>query len=176
MVTEQTDLSFILPNLFGKDREVHVRIEPMRSVGAYAREGRRLVAERRKLGRAYLWGEPDPEETADLKTPAYGQRGENADNDKGWDLYNAEEKRIMRVVLDKVFAEIDSRLGLKAEKMSFSRTAGCSCGCSPGFMLKGLRAEVRINVREVGGKWWGFNGSFDAKTPYDKPESNEKAA
>lgn len=42
------------------------------------------------------------------------------------------ERREYRKKLDKLMADLNS----DSVKFYFSRTAGCSCGCSPGFIAK----------------------------------------
>lgn len=154
-----TDTKFdFVTHLFGKDRKVTVDVEVMDPVGtrsfAFRSAGRsHYNTEKRAHGRAYLFGEPEPTESIGLAQPPYGSKGENADNDAAWVAYNKEEVRIMRVILDKVAAEIDARfpeVGMARAKMTFDRHAGCSmCPCSPGFVVKGIRAEFRINIEAV---------------------------
>lgn len=65
-----------------------------------------------------------------LERPAYTVRGEDLENDKRWDVYNRTEIKVMREKIELAFKEA----GIEG-KLSFSRKAGCSCGCSAGFIL-----------------------------------------
>lgn len=67
--------------------------------------------------------------------PQFEHPGYGSDEDKAWRRYNREETRLRKQVFD--------QLGFTGR---FSRKAGCSCGCSPGFVaqepvyLKGRRS------------------------------------
>jgi hypothetical protein len=65
----------------------------------------------------------------------YTSRGEDVEMDKAWDKYNGDLIAGMRDILLEIF-EVD-RSDLK-----FSRTAGCTCGCSQGFIAK--RGSLRV--------------------------------
>jgi hypothetical protein len=67
----------------------------------------------------------------DLPVPPYGQKGENADNDRDWRIYNREEVRLMKEA-----ASLATCLPVTA--FTFSRKAGCSCPCSPGLLMEPL--------------------------------------
>jgi len=43
--------------------------------------------------------------------------------------------------------ELLKKKGLKPEKITWSQKAGCSCGCSPGFILKGLQKDIFVDVK-----------------------------
>lgn len=77
--------------------------------------------------------------------PAYSPKGDNAELDAAWRKYNREELRLMRAIVDPVVKAEFPELG----KLSFSRTAGCSCGCSPAF-----RAEGMVIDEEIGRVSW----------------------
>lgn len=48
--------------------------------------------------------------------------------------------------------ELLAALGETTAEATFSRTAGCSCGCSPGFVIKGSRfGNVDLWVRSLEG-------------------------
>ena len=68
--------------------------------------------------------------------PAYSIKGEDVENDKAWRAYNHAERLLARAAIDAAFPEFG--------KSFFSRRAGCSCPCSPGFISKSL----------VGGEGW----------------------
>lgn len=80
--------------------------------------------------RVFVSGQDAPE----FDNPPYGStRGDGSDEDRAWKRYNREELRLQREVLAQATAampELAEQLG----KLSFSRKAGCSCGCSPGFV------------------------------------------
>lgn len=46
-------------------------------------------------------------------------------------------------VLPQVKSHIKETLGIEVEnlKFSWSQKAGCSCGCSPGFVIKGMAGQ-----------------------------------
>jgi hypothetical protein len=56
------------------------------------------------------------------------------------DLSTAAKKELIPFVLDK------AGLGKYVAKASFSQRAGCSCGCSPGFIIKGIVGGEAIYV------------------------------
>lgn len=80
-----------------------------------------------------------------MPMPAYSIKGEDPENDAAWRKYNREELRLMRAIVDPVVKAEFPELG----KLSFSRTAGCSCGCSPAF-----RAEGMVIDEEIGRVSW----------------------
>lgn len=66
-------------------------------------------------------------------TPPFGSvRGDSSDEDKAWKKFNREEIRLRRQVF--------TQLGFVG---AFSRKAGCSCGCSPGFRTNDRSLIVR---------------------------------
>lgn len=81
----------------------------------------------------------------EMPRPAYSPRGDNAERDAAWRKYNREELRLMRAIVDPVVKAEFPELG----KLSFSRTTGCSCGCSPAF-----RAEGMVIDEEIGRVSW----------------------
>lgn len=71
------------------------------------------------------------EDEIPMERPPYGSsRGDGSAEDKLWRKYNKLERDLMRAKAEAVLGE----LGITA-KLTFSRTAGCSCPCSPGFVL-----------------------------------------
>jgi hypothetical protein len=93
----------------------------------------------RAKSRAYVFGPGDgddinsqvilgPMATLVGAPSIYTKRGEFPTLDKAWDALNAEIVARKRVVLN-------AALGEKALGALYSRTAGCRCGCSPGFIL-----------------------------------------
>lgn len=78
--------------------------------------------EANKLERFYVAGEPDPS----WEHPPYSVKGEDLDIDAAWRRYNREEVRIMRKYL--------AAAGIDVSGLRFSRHAGCTCPCSPGFV------------------------------------------
>lgn len=115
---------------------VSVRVRPA-TKGSY---GRALNPERR--GKLYVFDEPEP----DMERPPYSEKGVDEELDAEWRRYNREEIRIMRgYALDALAA-----LGFAGSTLRFSRKAGCSCGCSPGFHLdaEGLRgADIFVTAK-----------------------------
>jgi len=77
--------------------------------------------------RVYIANAPRPE----MPLPPYSSKGVNEEIDKAWRQYNRTEIRIMRRYAGKAVAK---HYGYKV-KMRFARSAGCRCGCSPGFIL-----------------------------------------
>lgn len=72
--------------------------------------------------------------------PGYSRRGDDAENDKAWRKYNRTESELARAAIEAAFPQFG--------KSSFSRYAGCSCPCSPGFISQVLRGgEGWIDVR-----------------------------
>lgn len=71
------------------------------------------------------------------------KRGDFPEIDKMWDVMN-------RAIVDHkrtIANEAAEALGIEPS-MSFSRKAGCSCGCSPGFILKAITG-VQFFVEEA---------------------------
>lgn len=93
---------------------------------------------RRTTGRAFVWNNPEVsdqilhDEAARLGlTTVYTAKGEYPTLDKAWKQYNKMEVVSMRGLLDAAC----TAMGLKIESVKFSRYAGCSCPCSPGFIV-----------------------------------------
>lgn len=87
-----------------------------------------------------------PYTAPDMEEPAFSIKGQDEELDAAWRKYNRAEVKLMREVLAKAADEIgdvlmneDNELFYTAlqaikGKLSWSRTAGCSCGCSMGFI------------------------------------------
>lgn len=82
--------------------------------------------------RVYVSGQDEP--TSPVPGPSV--RGDGSDADQAWRRYNREEIRLMREVVEEAFAA-DPELAEQLGKVVFSKKAGCSCGCSPGFIAEG---------------------------------------
>jgi hypothetical protein len=67
--------------------------------------------------------------------PPFGSvRGDGSAEDKAWRAYNRLELEVMRAMVEMARPIVEAMtFGAKDAKWSFSRKAGCSCGCSPGF-------------------------------------------
>jgi hypothetical protein len=86
--------------------------------------------------------------------PPYGsKRGDGSDGDKAWKAYNKAELAASRRVIDRSDGWIKVLCGLDLDAdvtYKFSRKAGCSCPCSPGFvasrylMLDGTPVDVWV--------------------------------
>jgi hypothetical protein len=72
-----------------------------------------------------------------MERPPYSVKGDDAENDKKWRKYNREEVAIMRVFAENILGDATEALDLpNLGKLRYSRKAGCSCGCSPGFIAE----------------------------------------
>lgn len=77
----------------------------------------------------------------------YTQRGDHPVMDAAWDAHNATIVAVKSAHLDLAKGAVPW-LNLSGAK--FSRKAGCSCGCSPGFSVKsGIPMTVSVDVRRV---------------------------
>lgn len=86
--------------------------------------------------------------------PAITRRGDDAESDKAWDRYNKQNVRIVRDAIVAVLQEmVGYRYTVTGKDVRYSRKAGCTCNCSPGFILsddlrhaleQGCRTEVGI--------------------------------
>src|ERR1044072_6335835 len=84
---------------------------------------------RHKKPRVHLWGEEDP----DMERPPYTIKGEDPENDELWRQYNRAELKIMRRHVQAAILELNFQDDVT---FHFSKFAGCSCPCSPGFIIK----------------------------------------
>jgi len=106
------------------------------------------TVKRDRIGKArvFVWGAPEPE----LELPKPKERGVDPENDKAYDRFNRAQVRIWKAHL---VAAMEEGLmpGGERVKPIFSRKAGCSCPCSPGFILNGTWGFVdyHVTVRTV---------------------------
>ena len=87
---------------------------------------------------------PSPEETLSGTMPE--SYDNNPENNKLWRAYNraevANQKAAITACRDQIIddliedGQLDARVVRENIKFVFSKNAGCSCGCSPGFVLK----------------------------------------
>ena len=85
------------------------------------------------------------EDRPTMLVPAYTMRGDDPANDALWRKYNREVVKLMKAVALPVIHEI---LDDENPTLTFSRTAGCSCGCSPAFKLDRLIYKEQVGVVE----------------------------
>lgn len=104
---------------------------------------------RERLGKAriFVWNAPEP----DMTLPAPKERGVDPENDKAYDKYN---KAVIRIQKAHLVAAMEQGLIPETEELRFSRKAGCSCPCSPGFIA---------NIRE------GYDYHLTVKVVQEKP-------
>lgn len=86
--------------------------------------------------------EQEVKEQYGLDRPEYTIHGEDPENDKAWKKYNRAEVAIMKT---KVTNVLHSFVDYDGVTVKFSRTAGCSCPCSPGFIASALLKEPNGN-------------------------------
>jgi hypothetical protein len=115
-----------------------------------------------------------------MEEPPVGTQGVNAENDKLWRKYHRLEIAAMKAKIEKALPAIAAACGpmvklgttkavsLSIDDFRFSRKAGCSCPCSPGFIYDG-----RI--------WSSGDGPIDlwisaAKTADHQRDQNRRAA
>lgn len=114
---------------------------------------RRDYRERGTNGKAFVWDElaavPMPTEEQFNVPTVYTQRGENKELDRAWDRHN---KSVVQAKTSLLRAALIAALGEPAALVTmstarFSRKAGCSCGCSPGFILPELnRKDIYVSA------------------------------
>jgi hypothetical protein len=93
-------------------------------------------------GRAFIWDAPTPEESHGMARPPYSMKGDDLANDALWRKYNHIEVANQRAVLMTAL----TLAGFKPTRVVWNDKAGCSCGCSKGFNLRGLDLDLYINV------------------------------
>jgi len=73
--------------------------------------------------------------------PEYSRKGEDKALDKEWKKYNKYELLIQKKIIDQAVQDglLDKSL---AEELKWSRKAGCSCGCSPGWTSRDYRRQT----------------------------------
>lgn len=94
-----------------------------------------------KRTRVHVYGEDKPA----IAEPLMSFRGENPEIDRAWDKYNREVIKNKRALVAKADLEM-----LRDVKLRFSRKAGCSCSCSPGFIAE---HHVYLDGRRVDSIW-----------------------
>lgn len=71
--------------------------------------------------------------------PAWSIKGGDAELDKAWRKYNAEEIRLQKQVAERalqaLLLQVPGFTMYGSADLRFSRKAGCSCGCSPALLL-----------------------------------------
>jgi len=70
--------------------------------------------------------------------PEWSLKGEDPANDKLWRKYNKMEISLQKDLINKAI-ELEMIPANVMEGLSFSRKAGCSCGCSPGWKSRDYR-------------------------------------
>ncbi len=82
----------------------------------------------------------DPEDFGFDARPEYSRKGENPELDKAWKKYNKIEVNLQRGIIDQAVKHgmIEEDL---AKELKWSRKAGCSCGCSPGWTTRDYRRQ-----------------------------------
>ena len=94
-----------------------------------------------KRARIYVSGQDEPA----LAEPPMTLRGDYPEIDRAWDKYNREVVKNKRALVAKADLEM-----LRDVKIRFSRKAGCSCSCSPGFIAE---HPVYFDGRRVDSIW-----------------------
>lgn len=103
---------------------------------------------RQKHTIVYVGNPYDVEEVfPNMTQPEITQKGENLENDKAWRKYNKAEVAIQKRIIDVAVADglLDQTI---AQGLKFSRTAGCSCGCSAGWISRDYgRRSIWLTAR-----------------------------
>ena len=97
-----------------------------------------------------------PEVTPEMERPPYVGRGKDKDVDKAWDAYNRAEVKLMKAEIEAAAKSVAVRyapannefasvVAAMTQDLTFSRKAGCSCGCSAGFVSK-MHVRFRNNA------------------------------
>lgn len=86
--------------------------------------------------------------------PEYTLRGEDPESDKAWDAFNRLEVKLMKEQILKANEALHF-LPKDGWKMNFSKTAGCTCGCSPAFKLT-TSTGTRLGYGTNEARFWGF--------------------
>jgi hypothetical protein len=75
--------------------------------------------------------------------PPYSMKGDDPTNDAAWRAFNRKELNAMKLKLSRVRPVLERVFGMAPGAFwSFSRKAGCSCSCSPGFVMKGSQIRA----------------------------------
>lgn len=109
---------------------------------------------RRTTARAFMWSHvldlPNDELEQIAKEEGVGLYDDTSPRlNKAWKAHNREEVSLMSDLLDAALEVLNLHITYR-----FSRTAGCKCGCSPGFILNtefgcGLPEWVDVFISEV---------------------------
>lgn len=78
--------------------------------------------------------------------PDYGMRGIDLELDKAWDSYNRKLLKMHRDLSLTAFSEVGVELIIE----KFTRKAGCTCPCSPGFILADKGFTYFVSIDEIG--------------------------
>lgn len=78
--------------------------------------------------------------------PEYGMRGVDLALDKAWDTYNRKLLKMQRELALTAFSEVGAELIIE----KFTRKAGCTCPCSPGFILADKGFTYFVSIDEIG--------------------------
>lgn len=115
-----------------------VELNPQLSLnleGSYLRRYRKT--------RIHVWGS----EVTDMERPPYSIKGQNAENDELWKKYNRLEIKAQRDVISVALDDIALAVRIPEDfKFTFSRNAGCSCPCSPGFIVNSTLKTIDSNI------------------------------
>ena len=82
----------------------------------------------------------NPEDFGLGSEPEYSRKGDNPELDKAWRKYNKAELGIQKELIMHAVSHgmIEESL---AKELKWSRKAGCSCGCSPGWKSRDYRRQ-----------------------------------
>lgn len=111
-----------------------------------------------KKARVYVHGPGDGAHASEVLAPfaalvgaksVYTKRGEHPALDKAWDALNGwiveQKEQALYAAMSQLVEPVEELI----EGSKFSRKAGCSCGCSPGFVVEGLPPNRDVWVEEV---------------------------
>lgn len=85
-----------------------------------------------------------------MERPPYGsQQGDGSPEDKAWKAYNKLELDAMREYALQAKSLLEHRLHDVISKVEFSRFAGCTCPCSPGFVVTATRGPLKLDELPV---------------------------
>jgi hypothetical protein len=104
---------------------------------------------RQKHTIVYISNPFDPEElnwNGITEQPEPSVKGKDPANDKLWRKYNKAELELEKIIINRAVEEglLDENI---AKELKWSRTAGCQCGCSRGWISKDYRRQtIRLTV------------------------------
>lgn len=112
---------------------------------------------------------PTPEQLGMMDRPPYGsKKGDGSAENLLWKRFNKLELKTQRAAIQAYHNEIAQVYSVKPELLTygFSRKAGCSCGCSPGWLPMVVDPVTKRKSR-LGGRWVvNINGMNAAKRAY----------